>query len=65
MFRRIPGDPHPVAYIRVLLGAQMCIRFYFAGPWDDMARAGSPVNAKLRVLRRERLASDSVSSTAA
>lgn len=39
VFRRVPGDPHPVAYIRVLLGVQMCVRFYGAGPWDDLARA--------------------------
>ena len=39
VFRLIPGDPHPVAYLRVLLGVQMCIRFYGAGPWDDLGRA--------------------------
>jgi hypothetical protein len=39
VFRNIPGDPHPVAYIRVLLGVQMCVRFFGAGPWDDLARA--------------------------
>jgi hypothetical protein len=39
VFRRVPGDPHPVAYIRVLLGVEMCVRFYGAGPWDDLARA--------------------------
>jgi len=39
VFRRVPADPHPVAYVRVLLGVQMCVRFYGAGPWDDLARA--------------------------
>jgi hypothetical protein len=39
VFRLIPGDPHPVAYLRVLLGVQMCVRFFGAGPWDDLARA--------------------------
>jgi len=42
VFRHLPGDPHPVAYIRVLLGCQMCIRAFGgagAGPWDDLARA--------------------------
>lgn len=39
VFRLSPGDPHPVAYLRVLLGVQMCIRFFGAGPWDDLARA--------------------------
>jgi hypothetical protein len=39
VFRHIPGDPHPIAYLRVLLNTQMCIRFFGAGPWDDLARA--------------------------
>lgn len=34
-----PMDPHPIAYLRVLLGVQMCVRFYGAGPWDDLAAA--------------------------
>ena len=34
-----PGDPHPVSYIRVLLGVEMCRRYYGAGPWDDLAAA--------------------------
>jgi hypothetical protein len=33
------GDPHPVAYIRVLLGVEMCRRTYGAGPWDELASA--------------------------
>ncbi len=37
VFRHIPGDPHPVSYIRVLLGVEMCRHFYGAGPWDDLA----------------------------
>jgi hypothetical protein len=32
-------DPHPVAYLRVLLGVEMCRRFYGMGPWDDLAGA--------------------------
>jgi hypothetical protein len=39
VFRHVAGDPHPIAYVRVLLGVQMCVRFYGAGPWDDLARA--------------------------
>src|SRR5919197_992901 len=39
VFRLTPGDPHPVAYLRVLLAVQMCVRFYGAGPWDDLGRA--------------------------
>ncbi len=39
VFRHIPGDPHPISYIRVLLGVEMCRQFYGAGPWDDLARS--------------------------
>lgn len=39
IFRYTPGDPHPVSYIRVLLGVEMCRYFYGAGPWDDLALA--------------------------
>jgi hypothetical protein len=39
VFRHLIGDPHPVAYIRVLAGVQMCVRCYGAGPWDDLGRA--------------------------
>ena len=32
-----PGDPHPVSFIRVLLGVEMCRYFYGDGrPWDDL-----------------------------
>lgn len=39
VFRHTPGDPHPVSYVRVLLGVEMCRAFYGAGPWDDLAQA--------------------------
>lgn len=39
VFRLIPGDPHPVAYVRVLLGVQMCTHCFGTGPWDQLARA--------------------------
>ena len=39
VFREIPGDPHPVPYLRVLLVVQMAVRFFGVGPWDDLARA--------------------------
>jgi hypothetical protein len=38
-FRHIPGDPHPISYLRVLLGVEMCRQFYGSGPWDDLAQA--------------------------
>ncbi len=32
VFRYRLGDPHPISYIRVLLGTEMCRQFYGAGP---------------------------------
>jgi hypothetical protein len=39
VFRFLPGDPHPISYLRVLLGVEMCRRFYGMGPWDELATA--------------------------
>jgi hypothetical protein len=39
VFRYSEFDPHPIAYIRVLLGIEMCRKFFGAGPWDELARA--------------------------
>jgi hypothetical protein len=39
VFRFTPGDPHPVSYIRVLLGVETCRYFYGDGPWDDLGLA--------------------------
>lgn len=39
MFRYLPGDPHPISYLRVMLGVEMCRRFYGMGPWDELAIA--------------------------
>ncbi len=39
VFRHLPGDPHPVAYLRVLLGVAMCRSSYGAGPWDALQEA--------------------------
>jgi hypothetical protein len=38
MFRHIPGDPHPISYIRLLLCVEMCRQFYGTGPWDELAQ---------------------------
>lgn len=32
----VPGDPHPVSYVRVLLGTAMCAHFYGTGPWNQL-----------------------------
>jgi hypothetical protein len=39
VFRHTRGDPHPISYIRVLLGVEMCRQSYGDGPWDDLAQA--------------------------
>ena len=39
VLRHLPGDPHPIGYVRVLLGVEMCRQCYGAGPWDDLALA--------------------------
>ncbi|MEW5727097.1 MAG: hypothetical protein AB1918_04650 [Pseudomonadota bacterium] len=39
--------PHPVSYLRILLGVAMCRRAFGAGPWDDMEaewRADNPLD---------------------
>ena len=48
VFRMPLGDPHPVAWIRVLLNVAFCRHTYGAGPWDDLAAAwieNYPLNA--------------------
>jgi hypothetical protein len=37
VFRYLPGDPHPVGFLRVLLGIQMCNLSFGPGPWNEMA----------------------------
>lgn len=39
VFRHTPGDPHPICFLRVLLGVEMCRHFYGGGPWDQLARS--------------------------
>jgi len=29
-------DPHPISYVRVIMGLEMCRQFYGTGAWDDM-----------------------------
>jgi hypothetical protein len=36
VFQHTPGDPHPICYLRVLLGIETCRHFYGAGPWDAL-----------------------------
>lgn len=30
------NDPHPISYVRVLMGLEMCRQFYGPGPWDNL-----------------------------
>jgi hypothetical protein len=30
------NDPHPISYVRVLMGLEMCRHCYGPGPWDDL-----------------------------
>jgi hypothetical protein len=41
VFRYLPGDPHPIGYIRVLLGVEMCRQCFGRGVWDELAQAWS------------------------
>jgi hypothetical protein len=37
VFQFVPGDPHPVAWLRVLLNVELCRRSFGRGPWDALA----------------------------
>ncbi|MBW9211605.1 hypothetical protein KV102_18190 [Mumia sp. zg.B53] len=39
LFRWPLGDPHPIGWLRTLLGCAMCRRAYGPGPWDRLERA--------------------------
>ncbi|MCX4672364.1 hypothetical protein OG453_37860 [Streptomyces sp. NBC_01381] len=38
VFRLLPGDPHPVAWLRVPLNTALCRHAYGPGPWDALER---------------------------
>jgi hypothetical protein len=53
-FRYQPGDPHPVAYLRVALAVEMCVRSFGSGPWDQLAESWArthPVDAASPAVR--------------
>lgn len=41
VFQYTPGDPHPIGYLRVLLGVETCRYFYGKGPWDALGACWS------------------------
>jgi hypothetical protein len=62
VFRYTPGDPHPVSYLRVLLGVEMCRYFYGAGPWDNLALSWTSLHSTHQAPADSRaLVQDSVS----
>lgn len=44
VFRHSPGDPHPIPFLRVLLGVEMCRHVFGRGPWDGLAEAWKLLN---------------------
>jgi hypothetical protein len=48
VFRHTPGDPHPICWLRVLLGVEACRHFYGEGAWDELARAWTALHALRR-----------------
>jgi len=36
VFQLLPGDPHPIAFLRLLLGVESSRLAYGAGPWDGL-----------------------------
>lgn len=39
VFQLIPGDPHPMSFLRVELAVELCRLSWGAGPWDDLSAA--------------------------
>ena len=39
VFRILPGDPHPAAWLRVLFNVELCRLWFGAGPWDELGAA--------------------------
>jgi hypothetical protein len=39
VFQLVPGDPHPVSWLRVRLGIEMCRSTFGSGPWDNLDAA--------------------------
>jgi hypothetical protein len=59
------GDPHPIGWLRTLLGCAMCRRAYGRGPWDRLEEAmvatysptrAEPSTAPLLMRSRDRMA---------
>lgn len=36
VFMFITNDPHPISYVRVTLGIELCKQFYGSGPWNEL-----------------------------
>jgi hypothetical protein len=42
--RRPLGDPHPIGWLRILLGCAMSRHVFGSGPWDRLEQAMQPAN---------------------
>jgi hypothetical protein len=63
IFRHTPGDPHPICYLRVLLGVAGCRYFYGVGPWDGLARSWMTLHSPRQApASTRRLLDDSVAA---
>jgi hypothetical protein len=63
VFRHNEGDPHPISFLRVLLGIEACRHFYGSGPWDDLARSWTTLHPIDRLSdERRQLINDSVAA---
>jgi hypothetical protein len=54
IFRHTPGDPHPISYLRVLLGVETCRYFFGPGPWDGLGQAWTILHSPARAHRDTR-----------
>ena len=60
-----PGDPHPISYLRVLLGIETCRYFYGDGPWDALAASWTATLSDDRRHARNAARAGGVRATAA
>lgn len=68
VFNFHPGNPHPIPYLRTLLGVAMCRHTFGEGPWDGLEthwRAQYPLSQAPPSLRQLLAVQDSVIARAA
>jgi hypothetical protein len=61
VFRYMPGDPHPICYLRVLLGVETCRYFYGEGPWNSLAQSWTTLHSpRIAPVETRRLIDESI-----